>query len=182
MKYQRYKRGQIVLVDFTPSIGSEMRGKHFAIVLTKRDSPNNGVVTVVPLSSKHKKYYLDIGNIVQKQIYPQLLNISSELLVVLQNIDTTNTNEENIKEINAVIKNVEEFKEVSDIYIKKNKRSYALVQNITTISKIRIKKPANKYDPLKRLVADSLILDLIDNKIKELFINEIWQNSKRMIL
>lgn len=173
MKYQRYKRGQIVLVDFTPSMGSEMRGKHFAIILTKKDSPNSGVVTVVPLSSKHKNYYLDIGNIVQKQIYPQLINISNNLLVVLENIDATNTNEENINEINAVSKNVKEFMNVSNMYIKKDKRSYALVQNITTISKMRIKKPVNKYDPLKGLIADSLILDLIDNKIKELFLNEI---------
>ena len=38
MKYQRYKRGQIVLIDFNPSMGSELRGKHFAIVITKKDS------------------------------------------------------------------------------------------------------------------------------------------------
>lgn len=173
MKYQRYKRGQIILVDFSPSMGSEMRGKHFAIVLTKNDSPNNGVLTVVPLSSKEKSYYLDVGNIVNKQIYPQLINISKELFIALNNLDTTDTNEENITEIKNILKNVYEFKEIADIYIKKNKRSYALVQNITTISKIRIKKPVNHYDPVKKLVADSLILDLIDNKIKELFINEI---------
>jgi hypothetical protein len=47
-----------------------------------------------------------------------------------------------------------------------------LVQNITTVSKIRIKKPVNHYDPIKNLIADSLILDLVDNKIKELFIND----------
>ena len=51
MKYQRYKRGQIVLIDFSPSMGSELRGKHFAIVITKKDSPNNGVLTVIPQMS-----------------------------------------------------------------------------------------------------------------------------------
>ena len=56
-------------------------------------------------------------------------------------------------------------------YTKKNKKSFALVQNITTISKTRIKKPVNHYDPIKKLIADSLILDLIDNKIIELFTN-----------
>lgn len=173
MKYQRYKRGQIILVDFSPSMGSEMRGKHFAIVLTKKDSPNNGVLTVVPLSSKEKSYYLDIGNIVNKQIIPQLLNISNELIIALNNLDMTDTNEENIKEIKKVLNNINEFKEIANIYITKNKRSFALVQNITTISKIRIKQPVNHYDPVKKLVADSLILDLIDNKIKELFLNDI---------
>lgn len=171
MKYQRYKRGQIVLIDFSPSMGSELRGKHFAIVLTKKDSPNNGVLTVVPLRSKEKPYYLDIGNFVSKQIYPQLLTIIRELNTALQNLDTSNTNESNIEDVQEVIKNVYEFQKVANIYIKKNKKSFALVQNITTVSKIRIKKPVNHYDPIKSLVADSLILDLIDDKIKELFIN-----------
>ncbi len=171
MKFQRYKRGQIVLVDFSPSMGSELRGKHFAIVLTKNDSPNNGVLTVVPLSSKEKPYYLDIGNIVTKQIYPQLLNIVKELDTALDNLDISGTNDSNIVEVKKVLQNVNEFQQVANIYSKKNKKSFALVQNITTISKIRIKKPVNHYDPIKKLIADSLILDLIDNKIIELFTN-----------
>ncbi len=171
MKFQRYKRGQIVLVDFSPSMGSELRGKHFAIVLTKNDSPNNGVLTVVPLSSKEKPYYLDIGNIVSKQIYPQLLVIVNELNTALTSLDTSETNVSNIQEVVKVLKNVNEFKQVANIYTKKNKKSFALVQNITTISKTRIKKPVNHYDPIKKLIADSLILDLIDNKIIELFTN-----------
>lgn len=89
MKYQRYKRGQIVLIDFSPSMGSELRGKHFAIVITKKDSPNNGVLTVIPLSSKEKPYYLDIGNFVSKQVYPQLLNITRELYTALANLDSS---------------------------------------------------------------------------------------------
>lgn len=172
MKYQRYKRGQIVLIDFSPSMGSELRGKHFAIVITKKDSPNNGILTVIPLSSKEKPYYLDIGNFVSKQVYPQLLNITRELYTALANLDSSDENEYNVEDVQKVINNVNEFKKVANIYINKNKKSFALVQNITTVSKIRIKKPVNHYDPIKNLIADSLILDLVDNKIKELFIND----------
>lgn len=50
------------MVEFSPSMGSEIKGKHLAIVLTKNDSPNNGVLTVIPLSSKNKPYYVPIGN------------------------------------------------------------------------------------------------------------------------
>ena len=46
------------MVEFS----SEIKGKHLAIVLTKNDSPNNGVLTVIPLSSKNKPYYVPIGN------------------------------------------------------------------------------------------------------------------------
>lgn len=99
MKYQRYKRGQIVLIDFSPSMGSELRGKHFAIVITKKDSPNNGVLTVIPLSSKEKPYYLDIGNFVSKQVYPQLLNITRELYTALANLDSSDENEYNVEDV-----------------------------------------------------------------------------------
>lgn len=61
MKFQRFKRGSVVMVEFSPSMGSEIKGKHLAIVLTKNDSPNNGVLTVIPLSSKNKPYYVPIG-------------------------------------------------------------------------------------------------------------------------
>ncbi len=87
-------------------------------------------------------------------------------------MDTSFTGyDSNIVEVKKVLQNVNEFQQVANIYSKKNKKSFALVQNITTISKIRIKKPVNHYDPIKKLIADSLILDLIDNKIIELFTN-----------
>ena len=109
---------------------------------------------------------------IQKQVYPQLLNITRELYTALANLDSSDENEYNVEDVQKVINNVNEFKKVANIYINKNKKSFALVQNITTVSKIRIKKPVNHYDPIKNLIADSLILDLVDNKIKELFIND----------
>lgn len=93
-------------------------------------------------------------------IFKKIFNFSSD------------ENEYNVEDVQKVINNVNEFKKVANIYINKNKKSFALVQNITTVSKIRIKKPVNHYDPIKNLIADSLILDLVDNKIKELFIND----------
>ena len=35
MKFQRFKRGSVVMVEFSPSMVSEIKGKHLAIVLTK---------------------------------------------------------------------------------------------------------------------------------------------------
>lgn len=169
-KYHRYRRGQIVLVDFSPSIGSEMRGKHFAIVLTKKDSPNNGVITVIPLSSKNKPYYLNIGNIVKNQIYPYLQKSCDEFLSIIEKVNKENIHKLNIEDVKKIEKNLNDFINISNMYIEKDKCSYALVQNITTISKKRIKKPVNQYDPIRNLIIDSLILDLIDNKIKELFL------------
>ena len=30
MKFQRFKRGNVVMVEFSPSMGSEIKGKHLA--------------------------------------------------------------------------------------------------------------------------------------------------------
>ncbi len=174
MKYQRYKRGQIVLVNFTPSIGSEMKGKHFAIVITKKDSPNNGVLTVIPLSSKEKSYYLDLGNIIESQVYPQLSIMANNILKTVEtlHIDDKITDEK-IERMKETLNNINKLKVVAEKYISKNKKSYALVQNITTISKKRIQKPINKYDPIKTLIINNEILDLLDRKIIELFTKNI---------
>ena len=72
MKFQRFKRGSVVMVEFSPSMGSEIKEKHLAIVLTKNDSPNNGVLTVILLSSKNKPYYIPIGNFFLNEAIPFL--------------------------------------------------------------------------------------------------------------
>ena len=51
-KYQKYKRGSVVMVNFGTNIGYELSGNHFAIVLNKDDNNKNGLLTVIPLTSK----------------------------------------------------------------------------------------------------------------------------------
>lgn len=102
-KYHRYKRGQIVLADFSPSIGSEMRNKHFAIVLSKNDSPYNGVLTVVPLTSKNKPYYIDLDDCVSKAVINNIvikgLSLIDEVTTKLDELkENTNNNVKEIKE------------------------------------------------------------------------------------
>lgn len=167
-KFQRYKRGQIILVDFSPSIGSELKGKHFAIVLTKKDTPNSSVLTVVPLSSKEKSYYLNLGTLISDYVYPILNKHIDDLSVVVNALDPCAKH--SIEEINSVLKTFKEIRKVASLYIDKDKNSYALVQNITTISKMRIQKPTNKYDPLKKLTVTNDVLDKIDTQVYKLFI------------
>lgn len=45
-RFIKYKRGTIVMVNFGTSIGNELSGNHFAVVLNKKDSPNSGKITV----------------------------------------------------------------------------------------------------------------------------------------
>lgn len=55
--FPKFNRGTIVYVKFGINIGAEMSGNHFAIVLDKYDKETKSTLTVVPLSSKEKKYY-----------------------------------------------------------------------------------------------------------------------------
>lgn len=86
MKFQRFKRGNFVMVEFSPSMGSEIKGKHLAIVLTKNDSPNNGVLTVIPLSSKNKPYYVPIGNFFLNEAIPFLDKQLNEFIKNIKNV------------------------------------------------------------------------------------------------
>lgn len=144
MRYERYKRGQIILVNFSPSTGSETSGKHLAIVLTKKDQPVNGVLTVIPLTSKNKKYYLPLGNILLPELSVHLNNEYEKM-------------------------KISKFKHIVDTYLKMNKDSFAMVGNITTISKFRVVKPMGKYDPIKKFKVDDDILNKIDDELKRLF-------------
>ena len=72
-RYHKYKRGQFVIVRFGEGTGNELSGTHPAIVLNKNDNPYNGVLTVVPLSSKPHKHYLELGEILDKNIYNLLM-------------------------------------------------------------------------------------------------------------
>lgn len=173
MKYERYKRGQLVLADFSPQVGSETQGKHLAIVLTKNDSPNNGVLTVVPLSSKQKSYYLNLGSFLISSVKPYLdetmRSFKEDIEALDANLIPSKANENMQELIDKTSYNMDEFLKIINIYTKMNKPSYAMVQNITTISKQRVLKPYNRYDPIKKAKVSNEILDKIEAEIKKLF-------------
>ncbi|MCC9762969.1 hypothetical protein HK228_07385, partial [Streptococcus agalactiae] len=62
-----YKRGSLVFIDFGINVGNELSGNHFAIVLNKKDSKNNGVLTVLPVSSKGNKFSVEIDGLISQK-------------------------------------------------------------------------------------------------------------------
>lgn len=59
-----YKRGSLVFIDFGVNVGNELSGPHFGIVLNKRDSRKNGVLTVIPVSSKSNKFSVELDELI----------------------------------------------------------------------------------------------------------------------
>lgn len=111
--FLRYKRGQIIKVDFGVNIGSELSHTHFAIVLNSDDTKYTDNVTVLPLTSKkgYKRIYL--GNIISKTFnsdkyqnitygaIPQIKTISKKR-ILLNNTKYT-CNEKTLKKIDKSI-------------------------------------------------------------------------------
>lgn len=162
MNYYTFKRGTVVMADFSPQVGSELRGKHFAIVLTKRDRNTNELLTVIPLTSKENRHHLDLGDEIQKSIHSSIMQSIKELFVLIcdqydKDIDAKSF-EEQTKLCNDVIERYSSLKE----------HTYAKVHQITTISKKRIVKPVNRLDPIRKLKVSNEVLYRIDKKIMEL--------------
>ena len=71
--YPKYKRGQIVYINFGVNIGSELSGNHFAVVINKKDHEAANTVVVVPLTSKKGKNVISMGNIVVDILLPAII-------------------------------------------------------------------------------------------------------------
>ena len=63
-KKLRYKRGQVIKVDFGVNVGSELSNTHFAIVLNKDENISTDSITVLPLTSKKRYKTLNLGKII----------------------------------------------------------------------------------------------------------------------
>ncbi|MGB3161533.1 MAG: type II toxin-antitoxin system PemK/MazF family toxin [Carnobacterium sp.] len=77
--YKVYNRGAIVYVDFGVNVGYELSGNHFAVVMNNKDNCKNGVVTVIPISSKEKRSYISVGKVIEIQSIKHFASHSDKL-------------------------------------------------------------------------------------------------------
>lgn len=167
---KKYKRGSIIKANLGFNIGNEEGGLHYCIVLDKSNALSSGTLTIIPLTSikENKKYNsttLNLGN----EIYLNLKNICDRMSQKLSKEyeDIWKLPAEKVEQFNTDFKYIKKIeKEIS----KMKKGSIALVSQITTISKQRIYDPKTSGDILANLRVSNNTLDLIDLKIKELFI------------
>lgn len=106
--YRKFKPGTIVMVDYGVTVGSEMAGRHFAVVLSKNDTKYTKTVIVVPLSSKYHKNYVSLGK---------------ELLKEAQSLGEKRVDEIQIQ-LNALQKRFQEF-----ISSKQNEANFELSED-----------------------------------------------------
>ena len=118
--YKRYKRGQILKIDFGIGIGSELSHTHFGTVINDDYTSMNDNITIIPISSKKGYKGLSLGKILLN-MYP----------------------------INS----------------KYNLNCYAIITQITTISKVRV-LPNNKKYICSKEILEKLDSEIINNFTK----------------
>lgn len=175
-----YKRGDIIKVNLGYNIGNEEGGLHYCVVVDKNNSKNSGIITVIPLTSdKGKSLHFSevfLGN----EIYTNFINKYSSIQLSLTS--HINSISKYRKEDPPSIDSVDEIIETLDLLktwtniekeiAKMKSGSIALVSQITTISKQRIYDPQKTGDILSGLRISDESLDLINKKIKQLFIKD----------
>lgn len=187
---RRYKRGDIVLVNFGYRVGSELGGRHFAVVLDCNNTKRSPILTVVPLSSKREGYKKSFYSFELEQgienLYIQkresLFDTASESLVQIKELreqiysleNSSITKREQLKNLEKLVEKT--FKKVIEIdnldkeTKKLKKGTIVSVSQITTISKQRIINPKNNRDSLSGIRLNSKDLDTLNEYISNLFI------------
>lgn len=179
---RRYKRGEIIKVHLGFNIGSEEGGLHYAVVLDKNNAKTSPVLTIVPLTSV--KEHTDTSHLKSGSVF-----LGNELFTSLSTkISTTQKHTLNDlhllthfakdsspdltnERIQALSDKLDFIKRMRLEILKMKKGSIALVNQITTVSKIRIYDPKTDHDILSNIRLSDEKLDLIDQEIAKKFTN-----------
>ena len=193
-KLKKYNRGDIVKVNLGFNIGNEEGGLHYCVVLDVINAKKYSTLTVVPLTSqKTNKTIPNSAILLGTEIYDNLSIKNKNLkenaikkskeyadeLKIISALPESNEDEKIIKNVklNNISEKMKLLKNDIDLIDKVEKEisqmkngSIALINQITTISKQRIYNPKSDVDVLAGIRLSNNSLDLIDEKIKKLFI------------
>lgn len=182
-----YKRGDILKVNFGFNVGSEHGGLHYAVVLDKNNLQSSPVVTVIPLSSGDESSVYERDVYLGRELYSKMIDKHQTLfesaikkndsvqnmLTVLENANGTNINElihdlqtqldETTKTLNLLDKYKREIENMKT-------GSIAMIEQITTISKMRIYVPRKANDLLYNMSLSSNAMEKINQQLCNLFI------------
>ena len=194
----KYKRGDVISVNFGFNVGSEHGGRHYAIVLDNDNKQSSRVLTVIPLSSGTLENTNERDVFLGNELYDKLKNKYDKLceenekaieettrtLDMINNIfsvETTDSDREKIDKLKEFAKILEERADILNeekttlnnynreiINLKAGSR--ALMEQITTISKMRIYKPKTSEDLLYGIKFSDGAMDKINDKLKELYV------------
>lgn len=166
-----YKRGDIIKVNLGYNIGNEEGGLHYCVVVDRNNLKSSGVVTVVPLTSYKGKPVHFSSVFLGDEIYKNFKEKYNTLLARLSSkINTININTTTSEDVESALADLNFIKKMDEEMSKMKKGSVALVSQITTISKQKIYDPQRNSDVLSGIKLSGDTLDLINEKLKKLYI------------
>lgn len=190
-----YKRGSVISANLGFNVGSEQGGLRYAIVIDNDNRQSSPVLTVVPLTSVKVSaaYERDVylGNELydkMKTKYDKLIEqkladledtkkMNNVLEELSKNLDSPPTVEDLPKilsdaklKIKQLTKETEMLNKYQKEIDKMKQGSIALMEQITTISKMRIYGPKNSSDLLYGISFSDGAMNKINDRLKELYI------------
>lgn len=194
-----YKRGDVIKLNFGFNVGSEHGGLHYAIVLDNNNLHSSPVITVVPLSSgtTNTTYKRDVflGQELYIKLYAknkslldnttQKLNENKAIIQALtdtvQEAQKAGLTTDKIESIQNVLANVhqqmKEFQADIKVLEKYSKEishmkqgSIAMMEQITTISKMRIYIPKKSTDILYGISFSPEAMEKINKQLINLYL------------
>lgn len=182
-----YKRGDVIKADFGFNIGSEHGGLHYAVVLDVNNKHSSPVVTVLPLSSgtESSVYERDVylGNELytkvsskHKLLYEnakQKLEQANQIIEALSQANATSVDELLLTlkaQQDELEQDVEQLKKYRFEINNMKQGSIAMMEQITTISKMRIYIPRKSSDILYGISFSPTAMDKINKQLQTLFI------------
>ena len=70
---------------------------------------------------------------------------------------------------------IDKINHLKQLYNSYNKVSYAKIDSITSVSKLKISKPINDLDPIGRIQVSEEVMDAIDKAIAKKLLSGSWQ-------
>jgi hypothetical protein len=192
-KALRYNRGSIIKVHFGFRIGNEFGGLHYAVVLNKHDAKSSGTLTVVPLTSiqdgrKIHPSSINIGDEVFRKVISkhdlQKRKLNDEVIQIISELDDITKNHPHDEALNndesekllkmqaRIEEQIDQLDRLKQEILRMKEGSVALISQIATVSKIRIRDPEHTSDCLAGIKLEPTTLSMIDDKIRELFVFE----------
>lgn len=146
-------------------------GLHYCLVADRNNAKNSGIITVIPLTSFKGNPIHRTSVFLGNEIYQKLKEKYDTLMLKLSHeVLTINPETSSPEELASALEDLQFAQKVEAELNKMKKGSIALVSQMTTISKQRIYDPQRNGDILSGLRLSEKSLDLINNKIKELFV------------
>lgn len=192
-----YSRGDIVKVNFGYNVGNELGGIHYAVVIDNNNKHRSGMITVIPLSSTKERVYerdVDLGIDLYRQLNSKLTtlhknareetdNLNNLLQFIQDMTSSSSTQTESGNDDKAIqlleqvsnqrselLQKIDQLQKMKEEIDRMKTGSIAKIEQITSISKMRILDPKQTGNVLHNISLSSNSMQLINDKIMELFI------------